>query len=235
MKIDVGKIPVKTEIKENVLRRPAWYKAKKEELSEYYEVLDAKLKELETTDGLQCNDPNCSDAQHKEQTDNYVLDILSSLIETSYATIPLSGGGGRKWDPDMNCPIGKAISGWNEQVKPFRDDSIFWHNLWQSAGRPNKGVLFSIMTRTRNKYHYVVRRVKKQVDHIGAKNILEASEKGDVHLLKEMKNLKSSKSTASLPESVEDADNPEDIVNKFRTVYSTLYNSAPSAIQELWE
>ena len=37
-----------------------------------------------------------------------------------------------------------------------------------------------------------------------------------------------------MAETVEDADNPEDIVDKFRTVYSALYNSAPTAIDELW-
>ena len=53
--------------------------------------------------------------------------------------------------------------------------------------------------------------------------------------MKVMKNLNSKKSACSLPETVEDADNPEDIVEKFRTVYSSLYNSAPTAIQDLWE
>jgi hypothetical protein len=64
--------------------------------------------------------------------------------------------------------------------------------------------------------------------------LLEASQKGDLDLLKEMKKLNSKKTTGSLPEAVEDADNPEDIVDKFRTVYSTLYNSAPTAIDDLW-
>ena len=75
----------------------------------------------------------------------------------------------------------------------------------------------------------------KQADHIRARHLFEAAQKGDVDLLKEMKNLNNNKSACSLPETVEDADNPEDIVEKFRTVYSSLYNSAPSAIQDLWE
>ena len=89
------------------------------------------------------------------------------------------------------------------------------------------------MVRTRNKYHYAVRRVKKQSDHIRVKHLLEAAQKGDIHLLDEMKKLINKKSTGSLPETVEDADNPEDIVDKFRAVYSALYNSAPSDIEDL--
>ena len=73
----------------------------------------------------------------------------------------------------------------------------------------------------------------KQADQIRANNLLEASERGDLDLLREMKKLNSKKSLQKLPETVEDADNPEDIVDKFRSVYAALYNSAPTAIDEL--
>ena len=45
-----------------------------------------------------------------------------------------------------------------------------------------------------------------------------------------MKRIKGSKKEfASLPESVEDADTPEEIVNKFKEVYEELYNSADTS------
>ena len=163
-----------------------------------------------------------------------MLNILSAIIETSHTVIPLSGGGKQKLDPDKSCPVGKAIPGWREQVESYRDDSMFWHGIWQSADRPNKGVLYNIMARTRNLYHYKVRKVKKQADQIRATKLLEAAQKGDLDLLKEMKKLNSKKTSGSLPETVENADNPEDIVDKFRSVYSALYNSAPTEIDELW-
>ena len=147
----------------------------------------------------------------------------------------MTKGGGRKWDPDRNCPVGKVIPGWRELVDPFRQDSMFWHGVWRRAESPNTGVLHNIMTRTRNKYHYAVRKVKKKADEIRARQLFEAAEKGDIHLLMEMKKLVNSKSDASLPECVEGADNPEEIVEKFRVVYSALYNSAPSEIQQLLE
>ena len=55
------------------------------------------------------------------------------------------------------CPVTKAIPGWREDVEPQRQDSLFWHNIWLSAGKPNKGVMFEIMKRTRDIYHYAVR------------------------------------------------------------------------------
>ena len=164
-----------------------------------------------------------------------MLNILSAIIETSHTVIPLSGGGKQKLDPDKNCPVGKAIPGWREQVEPYREDSMFWHAIWQSAERPNKGVLYDIMARTRNLYHYKVRKVKKQADQIRATKLLEAAQKGDLDLLKEMKKLNSKKTSGSLPETVETADNPEDIVDKFRSVYSALYNSAPTEIYAITE
>ena len=82
------------------------------------------------------------------------------------------------------------------------------------------------MTKTRNQYHYSVRRVKKMADQLRAEQLLEALETGDI-------DLNGKKADISLAECVEGADNPSDIVDKFRSVYSALYNSAPSAIQDL--
>ena len=31
----------------------------------------------------------------------------------------------------------KGIPGWNEYVKPFQDESLFWHSLWRAAGKPD--------------------------------------------------------------------------------------------------
>ena len=35
--------------------------------------------------------------KHISERDSYIMDILSEIIETSYATVPLSGRGGSKW------------------------------------------------------------------------------------------------------------------------------------------
>ena len=233
MKLDIGKIPALSVLPEKVPKRPAWYKANQEHLDMYTNVLDSKITAIPVPDSLQCVDPNFKSRLHSHERDNYMLNILSAIIETSYSHIPLSGGGNRNPDPDKDCPVGKSVPGWRDKVKPFRDDSIFWHGVWQSAGRPNKGALYSVMVRTRNLYHYSVRKVMKQADQIRANNLLEASERGDLDLLREMKKLNNKKSSQKLPETVEDADNPEDIVDKFRSVYAALYNSAPTDIDDL--
>ena len=95
-----------------------------------------------------------------------------------------------------NCPIEKCIPGWRDEVRPFKEDAAFWHSVWRSAGRPERGVLRDIMARTRNQYHYAIKRVKVMSRSIRARKLLEASEKGSINLLLEMKKIKGSKNSS---------------------------------------
>ena len=109
----------------------------------------------------ECQDPHCQDDSHRAERDSHVLDLLSVMIEASHVTIPMSGGKKHHSDPNRNCPVEKSIPGWRENVEPYREDAIFWHSVWKSAGSPSSGVLRNIMAKTRNQYHYSIRRVKK--------------------------------------------------------------------------
>jgi hypothetical protein len=71
-----------------------------------------------------------------------------SLLHTSYP----EGGG--------------CIPGWTERVKPLRNDSIFWQNMWIDCGRPRSEYVADIMRHSRAAYHYAVREVQKQEDNI---------------------------------------------------------------------
>ena len=119
-----------------------------------------------------------------------------------------------------------SIPWWNEGVKPFQKDAKFWHGVWSSADRPPTGVLHSIMTKTRNSYHYAIRRARKSADLARAKKLFEASEAGCIDLLQELKKIRSGgKTSADLLDNVAGACGEEEIVAKFREVYSKLYNS----------
>ena len=84
-------------------------------------------------------------------------------------------------------------------------------------------------SRSRNQYHYAVRRLKLDSRLIRAKKLLEASVNGDAELLKEMKAISRGRGCKEeLPEHVAGADGQDGIVEKFREVYQTLYNSAGS-------
>ena len=83
---------------------------------------------------------------------------------------------------------------------------------------------------SRNKYHYAVRKLKKNKVHLRAEELLEASESGDIDLMAAMKVIKGKKNTGqTMPDSVEGETESEKILDKFKEVYQLLYNSAGTA------
>ena len=164
-------------------RKPAWTKASQENKEDYTNILHDKLSSIVPPDSLNCQNPHCTNPQHRTERDSYVLDIMTAVIESSHESIPLSGGKAPSVNPKQNCPIEKNVPGWKEEVAPFKNDASFWHSVWQSAGSPNKGALRDIMARTKNKYHYAIRKIRKRSKNIRAAKLLEASTSSDVDLL----------------------------------------------------
>ena len=103
------------------------------------------------------------------------------MIETSYTCIPLSGSNRSKQSNYQPLP------GWKKHIAPLKTDSLFWHSVWISAGRPATGSLYQVMTNARNKYHLAVRQAKKIAASAKAKELSSAAEAGDVALMRELK------------------------------------------------
>ena len=84
---------------------------------------------------------------------------MSTVIETSHDTIPIvKSGKVSKLNPKSYCPIEEVVPGWNENVAPYKHEASFWHFLWREAGRSFSGEVRNIMVKTRNCYHYAVRK-----------------------------------------------------------------------------
>ena len=83
------------------------------------------------------------------------------------------------------------------------------------------------MVKRRTQYHYVVRRLERSINLLCAKKLFESALLGDTDLLKEMKQIKCGGGTQQdLPDTVAGANGQAEIVEKFREVYSALYNSS---------
>ena len=67
----------------------------------------------------------------------------------------------------------RRIAGWNEMVKPYRDKSLFWHQMWIDNGRPRSGTVVECMRRTRGTYHYTVRNAKKNEERLVSEQVAE--------------------------------------------------------------
>ena len=82
------------------------------------------------------------------------------------------------------------------------------------------------MKRTKNQFHYALRRVRKAADIIKSQKLFEASLWGGGDLFEELKKTRGGRHTPDLPENVAGANGEEEICHKFRQVYCDLYNSA---------
>ena len=138
-------------------RHTSWAKATSQDCDKYKGLLSEKLCEIDLpVDAISCKNMNCSSAEHKRSINAYAGSIITECYEAANATIPVTS----------SRQASSCIPGWTEHVKPFRDKSIFWHNLWMECGRPMTGVVAESMRRTRAAYHYAIRRIKKDEDNI---------------------------------------------------------------------
>ena len=224
VKLKMGELPAKVKCEEARVRHPGWYKATTADCEAFKNDLNTKIEALAVPDCLQCQNVKCDSEAHSEERDGFVLDLLGSVIESSHATIPLVGGRAGAVRPDSGC-----VPGWREAVAPQRKDSLFWHSVWMSAGRPNTGHLFEIMKRTRNQFHHALRKVRKAAEKIKRQRLFEAALLGGEDLLKELRKLKGGKPCQELPENVAGANGQTEVCQKFKEVYSELYNSADTS------
>ena len=205
-------------------RRPAWYKATQADVDLYRTLLTEKLDQIHVPESIHCSDISCKNINHVEARDQFLLDTMSCLIETSYQCIPLNAKHGNR-----NAATAQPLPGWNESIAPLKHDSRFWHAVWASAGKPTTGSLHQVMAHSRRKYHHAVKRAKRHLNMIKSQNLINAAELGDRDFLVELKKQLPGKTKGqALPDCVEGKVTPETILEKFKECYQGLYNSAGS-------
>ena len=189
----------------------------------YRSELQTRLEQLEEPDCLHCIDVKCQDISHSEERDRYVLDVMSSWVEASYASIPTAP----PTRPSDSKQKKERLPGWKENCEPLCSKAKFWYAVWLSAGRPSTGELHRLMVATRVKFRAAVRIARKEVDSSKAHVLLQAAEEGDQKLLVEMRKMMGAKSQPQeLPDSLEGAAGHREVVEKFRELYEALYTSA---------
>ena len=63
--------------------------------------------------------------------------------------------------PTTNQHKKHQIPGWNKKVQYSKEIALFWRSIWLNNNSLRQGVVADIMRRTRAKYHYCIREVKK--------------------------------------------------------------------------
>ena len=75
-------------------------------------------------------------------------DVLSTIEVVAASKLLIRMG--RKSKP--------IVPAWNDEIEPFQDNTHFWHAIWISIGKPLNNQLYSMMKRTQNLYHLVIRK-----------------------------------------------------------------------------
>ena len=86
----------------------------------------------------------CHDEAHLNYINAYYDSIVSALYCASNMCVP-------------RIPCNSLKPYWNMQMDQLKADSVFWHNMWISAGRPATGVLQHIRLSCKAKYKLGIR------------------------------------------------------------------------------
>ena len=197
--------------------KPNWKNSSPEEKIRFAETLSVKLDHVDIPLSVECDDPSCDKPEHRADIDNYVEEVLNAINDSAAESLAWSSS----YNPNQSSQ--NKIPGWNEQVRPFRDRAKFWFSVWLSAGKPLNCELHNIMRRTRNIYHYQVKKCKRAEEHIRKEKLLSAvlDPNSDVDLFKEIKLMRKSKATTA--NKIDEKN--ENIEEHFASIYKNLYNS----------
>ena len=122
VKFNLGAIPVKQVELRKIPGRPAWYKAKVEDIVSYSEDLDLRITNISVPGSIDCQEINCTNPEHSRDRDHMVLDIVVNMIEACHSNIPIVGS---KTVKNVNRNQSQCIPGWKEEVVPYQEDARF--------------------------------------------------------------------------------------------------------------
>ena len=226
VRLKLGSLPLRHSAGTWLPRKTSWSKASIAQIDSYTATLQSSLLSLPIPGAVWCTDIHCNSSDHCHDRDKMVLGILDKIVKACHSTLPQQGG---RWVGGRNGKQGKSIPRWVEDVEPLRKLSLYWGGVWRKEGRPSIGWLHDTYVRHRSVYHHAVRKARASNDKVKAEKLLTAALQGDLALLKVMKNIKKGRGgPPELPDTVAGGSGEEEIVEKFRLVYSTLYNSAGS-------
>ena len=112
----------------------------------------------------------------------------------------------------------------NEFVKPYKEKSMFWNDIWKSAGMPITGQLAELRKFARAKYHWAIKHVKREKNNIILKKTAQQlASKSFCEFWKTIKKLNGNSKT--IAKIVDNKNVDTDIAKIFTDKYNELYNS----------
>ena len=157
------------------LPRIRWNDASNSDKENYRNKVNDLLSQIDIPfSAIHCTNSECT--IHGAEFTSFLSDIVEVMEISSYSSIPLS----KKKNAEGNRNVNRGIIvGWNSRVKKFRDQAIFWHNIWKDCGRPVNGWVTALRRQTRFDYHRTVKATKSSQDSIRREKVAAKLIKGN--------------------------------------------------------
>ena len=196
----------------------AWHKVCDDDLYEYQEKQQQFIGSMINYDVSRCVDVTCEHIDHRNQLDLWCRDLIKCCLLSDFVL------------PRVKAKKCKRPN-WNADVKPYREDCVFWHKLWINAGCPKNGVLYDVKKYTKRQYMYANRRNKRREDILRKERMAECiASNADRDFFKEIKRYESKVNTHVCIDNIAKSC---DIAERFACKYKELYNSVPSSNENM--
>ena len=198
-----------------------WNLLSSDNIINYQVLLDSLLSDIVILPHIHtCRDVNCSNIAHTAYIDKYCDEIVDKCIKAGLSAFPLY-----KSNPDYRNK--HRLPEWNTLIKPLRQSSIFWHQLWQACGKPNEGQVAAIMRTTRAKYHRVIKEVKKHIkDRKNNELITQLCCKDYKAFWSNIRNM--SRTSNIFTENIDGKSNEREICSLLENKYKDILQSTPT-------
>jgi hypothetical protein len=191
----------------------SWNSVNEDHIYRYELEMHKLLSDIRIPNACTCTDGKCKDRNHIVELDTLCNDIINACV-ISGQVFP-------------KCKKKRKLPYWGQNVKPYKDDALFWHNLWKECDKPSNGILYDLMRKTKLQYHYAVRKLKRNSDVLRKEKMAEAlNENNSRNFWNEVKKVNDNR--IQYPSHVDNITNASDIASLFASKYEALYNSVPS-------
>ena len=195
----------------------AWHRVTTDTIASYEENIKSLIAKRDTLleiTTLTCEDMSCRKGEHLQAID-VLCDTVIDLCLKAGEIFP-------------KCKKGNPLAPyWRENVKPFRDGSLFWGKIWNECGRPPSGGVHEAYKSARRAYHAAIKQHKKHQRDLRNSRIAQAMATNNQRdLWSELKKMRTKHH--AIPQKVDGVENEADICEIFGKKYESLYNSVPS-------
>ncbi len=218
LKLKVDQLPRLTSPPRQYRPKQCWKKATVNDTHNYKYSLEHSLEDIIIPHSISgCTDIHCNSLEHRQSIDQYIVNVIKSLEESTQEYIPYTRPN------DKQKVIRKVVPGWTELVEPYKQDAKLWYSVWYSASKPNTGNLHSVMCQTRNRFKYAKRRCQNAVDKIKRDKLVQAALDGNCNIFEELRKIRGHNKphTAS---KIDGISGDSDIAEHFKDIYKELYN-----------